>query len=89
LSPGSQFQIAYVTFGTARATALAVVSAASLTCVTPAGAAGAATVYVTSPAGTVTFPWTYTGTPPVTGAILLETGDALLTEAGDRLLLES
>jgi hypothetical protein len=84
VSPGAQFSVSYITFGTARATGVVVASALSLLCVSPAGS-GTTSIYVTTPGGTVTFPWTYTG---AADALLLETGDTLVTEASDRLVLE-
>jgi hypothetical protein len=58
-----------VTFGGVAATSLVVVSATSLTCTTPAGAAGAADVVATasSGAGTLTAGFTYEPVPTVTG----------------------
>lgn len=78
-----------VSVGGAAATSVTRVSATQVTCVTPAGVAGAADVAISTPGGTATRSGAFTYNAPPTGnALLTEAGDTLTTEAGDRLLLE-
>jgi hypothetical protein len=77
---------AQVWFDTTPATSVVVVSDTSITCVSPAHAAGAIYVVMRSQRGDATSPATYGS--GLTFRILLETGDVLLTEAGDALRKE-
>ncbi len=69
---------ATVTFGTAAATNVVVVSSTSITATTPAGSAGAVTVKVTvgGQSGSLASGFTYIGTPTVTG-VAPNTGSTL------------
>jgi hypothetical protein len=76
-------------FGTAAATAMAIVSNTSLTCVTPAHSAGSVTCVVRTRGGDASLENGATYSSGGSGfRILLETGDDLLMETGDALRLE-
>ncbi len=78
---------AQVWFDTTPATSVVVVSDTTITCVSPAHAAGGIYVVMKSQRGDATSPATYSS-GGVTFRILLETGDALLMETGDALRTE-
>lgn len=79
-----------VTIGGVAATSLSVVSSTSITCVTPAGTAGAKDIAVTTTAGTGTLSSGYTYMPGVdiVGELLMETGVPLREESDEELLIE-
>lgn len=84
-SPGLQFSVTWVGVGSSVATSVTVVSATSLTCVTPASSGpGSVTVAVggTGGVGRLATGFTYGGLTTESGVLLTtESGVALTTEA--------
>jgi hypothetical protein len=76
-----------VTFGGASAASVTRVSDQQVQAVTPPGSAGIVDVAITTLGGISTLLSSFTYSTGV-DAILLETGDTLITEASDRLVLE-
>jgi hypothetical protein len=79
-----------VTIGGASATSVSVVNSTTITCVTPAGTAGAKDVVVTTAAGSGTLSNGFTYSPAVQSSrtLLTESGLPLFAEQGGRLMIE-
>lgn len=77
-----------VYFGGVIATALAVVSDVSLTCVAPAHAVGAVTIFVRGPGGWGRLENGATYVAPTGTNRVTESGDSRVTEAGDQRVTE-
>ncbi len=78
-----------VFFGSTHAASFAVVSATSLTAVTPAHSVGAVAVVVNTLGGCLSLPSGVTFVAVSSGNLLSEASGTLTTEAGDRLSKES
>lgn len=84
VSPGGQYSVAYVTFGTTHATGVTVSSATSLTCTAPALPVGPVDVRVWGTGGLGLLPFAY-----VSGGLTTESGLQLTTEGLAPLTTES